>query len=175
MAEGHLKNISRIREQGTYARLHNTVGGVETETKITERMWGILSERCLPNKTGYWGPIQFQEGSYDIKHDYTSGAGAYNFEEYPLFFALGDKYRVATFDAPGEAISEQVNGIQILGWGVIHLALVKGLKLLPAQVYLKVMHAVDIAPTILELMGAPIPEYMDSKPLIEKSISKVGV
>lgn len=119
MVEGHLKNISKIRQQGTYGRLYNTVNysGVKTETKITERMWGTFLTGCLPNKTGYWGPIQFQEGTYEIKHDYKSGAGAYNFEEYPLFFALGDKYKVATFDVPGEAISPQVNGIQILGWG----------------------------------------------------------
>jgi arylsulfatase A-like enzyme len=34
--------------------------------------------------------------------------------------------------------------------------------------------AIDIGPTILELMGAPIPEYCDGKPLIEKSITRLA-
>ncbi|MFB2938281.1 alkaline phosphatase family protein [Aerosakkonemataceae cyanobacterium BLCC-F154] len=31
-------------------------------------------------------------------------------------------------------------------------------------------HAIDLAPTILELMGAPIPEYMDGKPLLKTKV-----
>lgn len=36
-------------------------------------------------------------------------------------------------------------------------------------------HGVDLAPTILELMGVPIPEYFDGKPLLKQSISHVVV
>lgn len=31
-------------------------------------------------------------------------------------------------------------------------------------------HAVDLAPTILELMGAQIPEHFDGKPLLKTSV-----
>jgi len=117
MAQGHLKNLSKLRQAGTYGRLHNTVnyGGIPTETSATERLWVMFSTGCLPNKTGYWGPVKFHADSYEITHDTVNGA--YDFKEYPPFYALGDKYRVAAFDVPVSALSENVNGVQILGWG----------------------------------------------------------
>lgn len=36
-------------------------------------------------------------------------------------------------------------------------------------------HGVDLAPTILELMGAPIPDYMDGKPLLKNVKSNLTV
>jgi predicted AlkP superfamily phosphohydrolase/phosphomutase len=117
MAQGHLKNLSKLRQAGTYGRLHNTVnyGGIPTETSATERLWVMFSTGCLPNKTGYWGPVKFHADCYEITHDTVNGA--YDFKEYPPFYALGDKYRVAAFDVPVSALSENVKGVQILGWG----------------------------------------------------------
>ncbi|MCA1995421.1 MAG: alkaline phosphatase family protein, partial [Coleofasciculus sp. S288] len=117
MSQGRLKNLSQLRQEGSYGRLNNTVNycGVPTETSATERLWVMFSTGCLPNKTGYWGPVKFHAGSYEISHDTVNGA--YDFKEYPPFYALGDNYRVAAFDVPVSALSERVNGIQILGWG----------------------------------------------------------
>jgi predicted AlkP superfamily phosphohydrolase/phosphomutase len=117
MAQGHLKNLNKLRQAGTYGRLHNTVNYCDTptETSATERLWVMFSTGCLPNKTGYWGPVKFHADCYEITHDTVNGA--YDFKEYPPFYALGDKYRVAAFDVPVSALSENVNGVQILGWG----------------------------------------------------------
>jgi len=117
MAQGHLKNLNKLRQAGTYGRLHNTVnyGDTPTETSATERLWVMFSTGCLPNKTGYWGPVKFHADCYEITHDTVNGA--YDFKEYPPFYALGDKYRVAAFDVPVSALSENVKGVQILGWG----------------------------------------------------------
>lgn len=66
---------------------------------------------CLPEKTGYWAPVKLLEGTYDIEE-----IEAYDFTEYPPFYALGDDYRVAVFDMPHSTLSEQVNGVQVLAW-----------------------------------------------------------
>jgi Type I phosphodiesterase / nucleotide pyrophosphatase len=42
---------------------------------------------------------------------------AYDFTEYPPFFALGPGYRCAIFDVPQARISERVSGIQVQAWG----------------------------------------------------------
>jgi len=91
ISQGHLKNIASIINGGAYGRLNNTVnyGTRKAITKITERVWGMFLTGCLPSKTGYWGPIQYDKQTYRIVHDYKSGAGAYDFREYPLFYALG--------------------------------------------------------------------------------------
>ena len=117
MAQGHLKNLNKLRQAGTYGRLHNTVNYCDTptETSATERLWVMFSTGCLANKTGYWGPVKFHADCYEITHDTVNGA--YDFKEYPPFYALGDKYRVAAFDVPVSALSENVKGVQILGWG----------------------------------------------------------
>jgi predicted AlkP superfamily phosphohydrolase/phosphomutase len=117
MAAGHLQTLSRLRQQGTYSRLGNTVPycGNPTPTSTTEKLWVMALTGCLPYKTGFWDIIRFQPDRYDIEFD--SIHGGYDYQEYPPFYALGDNYRVATFDPPVSALSEQVNGLQILGWG----------------------------------------------------------
>ena len=119
ISEGYLKNLAKLIQEGAYGRLSNVVsyGASETPAKITERVWGMFLSGCSPQKTGYWGPIQYDRDNYTIAHDYTSGAGAYDFQEYPLFYALGENYKVATFDVPGATLSPLVNGVQVLGWG----------------------------------------------------------
>lgn len=117
MDAGHLPNLNRIRQQGSYGRLGNTVNynNIPTETSSTERLWVMFSTGCLPNKTGYWSPVKYSPQDYSVEHDTIHGA--YNFKEFSPFYALGQDYRVATFDIPVSALSDNLNGLQILGWG----------------------------------------------------------
>lgn len=106
MAQGYLKNLSRLRSQGTYCRLDNI------EYYKAETPWTTFLTGCLPQKTGYWTPIGFDEGTYNARL-----VEAYDFKEYSPFYALGDDHRVAVFDMPQAPLSEDVNGIQVLAWG----------------------------------------------------------
>lgn len=106
MSQGHLKNLSRLREQGTYTHLNNI------DYYRAETPWTTFLTGCSPQKTGYWGMVKFYEGTYKVDEP-----GAYSFAEYPPFYALGEDYRVAVFDMPQAALSDQVNGLQVLAWG----------------------------------------------------------
>lgn len=117
MQRGDLPNLQRIRQQGTYGRLRSQVnyGGKLTETSSTERLWVMFGSGCRPSTTGYWSPVQFNAGDYRITHDTVNGA--YDYRQYPPFWSLDKSRRVAVFDVPVAALADQVNGIQILGWG----------------------------------------------------------
>jgi predicted AlkP superfamily phosphohydrolase/phosphomutase len=117
MAEGHLQTLSRLRQQGTYSRLGNTVPycGETTPTSTTEKLWVMALTGCLPYKTRFWDIIKFQPDRYDIHFDPIHGG--YDYQEYPPFYALGEDYRVVAFDPPVSALNDRVNGLQILGWG----------------------------------------------------------
>jgi predicted AlkP superfamily phosphohydrolase/phosphomutase len=106
MSQGHLKNLRRLREQGTAGRLKNF------EYYRAETPWTTFLTGCSPRKTGYWSPIKFHEHSYAAEL-----IEAYDYGEYQPFYALGDDYRVAVFDMPQSTLSERVNGLQVLGWG----------------------------------------------------------
>ncbi|MCA1992823.1 MAG: alkaline phosphatase family protein [Coleofasciculus sp. S288] len=106
MSQGHLQNLKRFREQGAYGRLTNI------EYYKAETPWTTFLTGCLPQKTGYWSPVKFHEGTYDVEQ-----IEAYDFTGYSPFYALGDDYRVAVFDMPQTVLSEKVNGIQVLAWG----------------------------------------------------------
>ena len=116
MEAGHLKNLHRLRQQGSYGRLDNTVNycDVPTETSSTERLWVMALTGCLPNTTGYWGPVKYNVNNYEVDHETEY---SFDYKDHPAFYALGEDYKVAVFDAPGAALSEDVNGPQILGWG----------------------------------------------------------
>jgi hypothetical protein len=43
--------------------------------------------------------------------------GRYDFAEYPPFYAIGDRFRVAAVDIPQARIVDNVNGVQILSYG----------------------------------------------------------
>ena len=117
IAEGKLENLSKLRQEGAYGHLQNSVdyNNAPTETSSTERLWVMFGTGCKPEKTGYWSPVHYRARDYSISHDTVDGA--YSFEEYPPFYALGDDYKVAAFDVPVSRLSKDVNGIQILGWG----------------------------------------------------------
>lgn len=110
MAEGHLKTLSRLRQQGAYTRLQNL------EYYKAETPWTTFLTGCSPTKTGHWTTIQFDEKTYGVK-DEGAEWRSYDFQEYPPFYALGEDYRVAVFDMPHAALSQKVNGIQVLAWG----------------------------------------------------------
>ncbi len=104
--EGHLENIKKLRENGTYARLHG-----DNRYKA-ETPWTNFLTACSAEKTGYWGEVEITEGTYDIHN-----IQAYDFKEYPPFYAVGPERRVAIFDTPKGTLSPNVNGVQVLAWG----------------------------------------------------------
>ena len=117
MSEGHLPNLSQICQQGIYSRLHNTVKycGQTTEYSTTEPLWATFATGCRADKLGYWDTVSYNPENYEITCDIvTSG---YDYQEYPPFYALGEDYKVAVFDLPVTTLRDDVNGVQILGWG----------------------------------------------------------
>ena len=117
MAQGHLPNLEALRTQGSYGYLNSKVdyAGKETSFSCTEPLWVMFSTGCLPEKTGFWSTIKYNQTTYDIRCDKTESG--YDYETIPPFYALGDDYDVAVFDIPVSALSSRVNGAQILGWG----------------------------------------------------------
>ena len=117
MDRGYLKNLNQLRQQGIYGRLNNSVEHYSTivETSSTERVWVMFLTGCLPNKTGFWQVEKYDRETYTATQDTVKGT--YDFKEYPPFYALGEDYRVAVFDMPFTKLFNQVNGVQILGWG----------------------------------------------------------
>ncbi|MGQ4650674.1 alkaline phosphatase family protein [Lyngbya aestuarii] len=106
MSQGYLKNMCRLREQGTYGRLKNF------EAFSAETPWTTFATGCQPQKTGYWSPLKLREGSYQVET-----RAAYEYAEYPPFYALGEGYRVAAFDLPQVRLTPKVNGPQVAAWG----------------------------------------------------------
>jgi predicted AlkP superfamily phosphohydrolase/phosphomutase len=104
MDAGHLPVLRGLRENGTYARL-TTFDYCRAEASNTTFLTG-----CSPAKHGYWSPFRFRP-------DYSVETTPYEFADYQPFYGLGGDYRVAVFDMPQSKLSDNVNGIQVLGWG----------------------------------------------------------
>jgi predicted AlkP superfamily phosphohydrolase/phosphomutase len=104
MEAGHLPVLSRLRAEGSYARL-TTFEYCRAEASNTTFLTG-----CSPAKHGYWSPFRFST-------DYRVQTTPYEFAAYQPFYGLGPDYRVAVFDMPQSKLSDKVNGIQVLGWG----------------------------------------------------------
>jgi len=117
MKLGYLKNLAQLRSQGTYGKLYNPVNYSQQKEQftMTECLWVAFSTGCLPNKTGYWSPIQYDRDTYQVNYDTTNGG--YNYQEYPAFYTLLEDRRVAIFDLPVSTLCDQVQGLQVLGWG----------------------------------------------------------
>ena len=117
MAAGHLPNSSKISQEGTYNRLNNTVNycGVPTECSTTKPLWATFSSGCRADTLGYWDKVSYNRDSYEIVCDIVESG--YSYKEYPPFYALGEDYKVAAPDVPVTTLAENVNGVQILGWG----------------------------------------------------------
>ncbi len=117
MSAGHLPNLNQICQQGIYTRLHNTVKycGQTTEYSTTEPLWATFASGCRADTLGYWDTVSYNPENYEVTCDIvTSG---YDYQEYPPFYALGENYKVAVFDLPVTTLRDDVNGVQILGWG----------------------------------------------------------
>ena len=120
MSEGYLPNLSKIKQEGIYGRLHNSVNyrGGSAEFSSTEPLWVMMATGCLPDKTGFWDTITYNPATYEVGCDPIYGG--YDYQEYKPFYALGDSYRVAAFDVPVTRVASGVNGVQITGWGGHH-------------------------------------------------------
>jgi predicted AlkP superfamily phosphohydrolase/phosphomutase len=105
MDEGQLPTLSRLRERGAYGRLAN-FDYCRAEAACTSFLTG-----CSPWRTGRWAPFKYNP-DYSVED-----RQAYDFDEYPPFYAVGHDYRVAMFDLPQTRLSDRVNGIQVTGWG----------------------------------------------------------
>lgn len=106
MSEGHLPALARLRALGAYGRIQNR------QTFVSETAWTTLLTGCPPEHTGFWTHHRFHEESYGI-----DPAGVYDFDKYPLFYALGDRYRVAALDVPKSTLCDEVSGLQVVAWG----------------------------------------------------------
>lgn len=117
MNEGHLKTFSKLRENGGYGRIHNTVNycGIAEEMGATETLWPAFITGCRANTTGFWDIVKYDPKNYNISCDLQDSG--YDYEKFPPFYALEDNYKIAIFDLPYASISQKVNGIQLLGWG----------------------------------------------------------
>jgi predicted AlkP superfamily phosphohydrolase/phosphomutase len=104
--QGHLPNIARLRDQSAYCSLHGP------DLYLSEQAWTLVMTGCESRMTGYWSRWKFDPRTYELRD-----TGAYDFTEYPPFFALGPGYRCAIFDVPQARISERVSGIQVQAWG----------------------------------------------------------
>ena len=106
MAEGHLPVLSRLCEQGGYGRIDNL------DYYKAETPWTTFLTGCMPQKTGYWSGAVMDEHSYTVRE-----IEAYEYSEFPPFYALGDKFDIAAFDIPQTTLREDANGPQVLAWG----------------------------------------------------------
>ena len=103
---GHLPHISRLREQGAYCPLRGP------HRYLSEQAWTLVLTGCEAGQTGYWSRWKFDPQSYECRD-----TGAYDFVQYPQFFALGPGYRSAIFDVPQARVADAVDGVQIQAWG----------------------------------------------------------
>lgn len=105
MAEGDLPNFSKLKSDGSYGRLENF------EMFTAELPWTTFATGVMPEKTGYWTPLKYSP-NYQI-----ATRAAYEYQEFPAFFALGDSYRVCAFDIPQVRLQKDFNGWQFNAWG----------------------------------------------------------
>ena len=105
MDEGKLPALADMRRRGAYVPLAN-YPHCRAETACTTFLTG-----CPPWQTGRWGAFKFHQ-DYSV-----DDLQAYEFDEYPPFYALGASHRVAVVDLPQTRLSDRVNGVQVIGWG----------------------------------------------------------
>ncbi|MDX2213856.1 MAG: alkaline phosphatase family protein [Oculatellaceae cyanobacterium bins.114] len=117
IAQGHLNHFKQLWEQGAYADLSNTVRycGELEELKSNDTIWPAFITGQRADKTGYWLACQYHPDDYTVTSDLVNSG--FDYKDYPPFYALGDRYKVAVFDVPYAQFSDQIHGLQILGWG----------------------------------------------------------
>lgn len=103
LERGDLPNLAELRERSRTCTLKNTVE-FRSELPYTQFLTGKT-----PAANGYWSTVAFDPRSYDAWCD---GAA----DRRP-FFALGDAKKVIQFDVPHSVLADDVDGVQITGWG----------------------------------------------------------
>ncbi|MCB2076962.1 MAG: alkaline phosphatase family protein [Novosphingobium sp.] len=104
--QGELPFLARMMSEGSYARQKNF--GLYR----TENSWLNLLLGCSPETSHEWGHSDYQAGEYRMIEN-----AACSFGRFPPFYALREKKRVAVFDIPLTCLADDVNGVQLLGWG----------------------------------------------------------
>jgi len=66
VSQGNLKNLAKLLEGGASGTLEN-IDYYTTETK-----WTIFLTGCMPKTTGYWGPLKFHDGTYEMQRQQQS-------------------------------------------------------------------------------------------------------
>jgi len=117
MEEGGLPRIRQLRQQSTLVPLETQIQYADGTAPYasTEGNWVMFQTGMRPSTSGYWETVTFDPQTYRSTNDFERGG--YDYREFAPFYALGDGYRVATFDVPVSAVVPQVNGKQIVGWG----------------------------------------------------------
>ncbi|WP_323846381.1 alkaline phosphatase family protein [Microbulbifer magnicolonia] len=105
LAAGALPNFRKVRERGAYGRLANF------DIFTAELPWTTFATGVPPEETGYWTPLKYTR---DYK---VHTRAAYEYDEYPPFFALDRKRRVCCFDVPQVRLQKSLNGMQFNAWG----------------------------------------------------------
>lgn len=120
MNEGKLKNLAAIRDAGVYGRLNNKVNYLTAQGikfSCTEPLWVMCLTGCLPNKTGFWDTVTYSH-DYSVRCD--AVYGGYDYGEYKPFYSLFVDHKVLAFDIPVSRVVDNVNGVQVTGWGGHH-------------------------------------------------------
>jgi predicted AlkP superfamily phosphohydrolase/phosphomutase len=103
MDDGRLPNLAALRERAARCHLRNMVE-YRSELPFTQFLTG---KGAAANR--YWSTVSFDPTTYTA-----SALGA--LEARP-FYALGPGTNVIQFDVPHSVLADDVEGIQIIGWG----------------------------------------------------------
>ncbi|MBI1181965.1 MAG: hypothetical protein GC201_15575 [Alphaproteobacteria bacterium] len=106
VGQGLLPNLARLFDDGLYARQDNF------SLYRTENSWLTLLHGCSAETSHEWGHQDYTASSYELRE-----RAAYGFKHFQPFYALGDRRRVAVFDVPLTGLVDDVDGVQLLGWG----------------------------------------------------------
>lgn len=115
--DGSLPHLAKLRATGVHATLNNHFTYRERPVPFPygDALWVISQNGVLPNKSGFWQPLRYVPEQYDFQFD--TEVSGHTFDRYKPFYALGEDYKVAVFDLPLAGYHDDVNGVQILGWG----------------------------------------------------------
>ena len=105
MRRGQLSTLSRLRRSGGYGQVKN-LPFCRAETAWTMFLTGVHPER-----TAYWSPLKYRQGYL------VDNVGAYDFLQFPPFYAQLPEARIAAVDLPQTRLVAGMNGVQVVGWG----------------------------------------------------------
>jgi len=106
MDAGVLPRLAALRREGAFSLVQN-VRYYRTETS-----WITFLTGALPEQSGAWGHVDYDPATYAI-HEHA----AYPFDRHPPFYTRLAGRRVCIFDPPLAQPVDDVDGLQVLGWG----------------------------------------------------------